>query len=121
MAATIIVRSLGPNGDPLYGNGQADFLTDIDAVAQIITTTLKLFLGEWWENVLLGTPMFQSILGVGGASNTAAISAILQSRISSCPYVTDISSLVCTYNPANRGLNFSCTVLTAFGTLQVSN
>lgn len=116
---TISVRSLGTNYDPLYGNGQNDFLTDIDAVAQIIGTTLRLFKGEWWENLNIGTPMFQSILGQGGASDTAAISAILQNVILSCPFVTSISSISCTY--ANRKLSFSCTVLTQFGALQVSN
>jgi hypothetical protein len=119
MAATITVRNLGPNYDPLYGNSQANFLTDIDAVAQIIGTKLRFFQGEWWENLLAGTPMFQSILGQGGAGNTSAIAAILQNVIYSVPYVTSISNLTCTYS--NRALKFSCTVLTAFGTLQVSN
>lgn len=117
--ATITVRALGPNYDPLYGNAQSNFLTDIDAVAQIIGTTLRLFRGEWWENLSVGTPMFQSILGQPGASNTAAISAILQNVILSVPYVTSISNISCTY--ANRALAFSCTVLTQFGTIQVSN
>jgi hypothetical protein len=119
MAATITVRSLGANNDPLYGNGANDFLTDIDAVAQIILTKLRFFQGEWWENSLAGVPMFQSILGQANGRNTSAIAAILQNVILSVPYVTSISALSCTYN--NRVLSFSCTVLTAFGTIQVSN
>lgn len=119
MAATITVRNVGPNFDPLYGNSQANFISDIDAVAQIIKTKLQFFQGEWWENLLAGTPMFQSILGQGGASNTTAISAILAAVITSVPFVTDITAISCTYN--NRVLTFSCTVETAFGTVQLSN
>jgi len=113
------VRSLGPNYDPLYGNGQADFLIGIAAVAQIIGTTLRLFQGEWWENLLAGVPMFQSILGQGGVSDTAAVSAILQAAIYGVPYVSQVLNVTCTY--VERQLSFSATVVTAFGTIQVSN
>lgn len=118
---TITVRNMGPNYDPLYGNGQDDFLSDADAVAQIIGTTLRLFQGEWWENLLDGVPMFQQILGQGGASDTAAISAILQNAIYGVPYVNSITNLQIQYNPANRALLFNCYVLTAFGTMLISN
>lgn len=117
--ATITVRSLGTNYDPLYGNGSNDFLTDLDAVAQIIGTTLRLFQGEWWEDLQAGVPMFQKILGQAGARDTTAISAILTAAIEGVPYVSSTSNVVCTY--ANRKLAFSCSVLTQFGTLQVSN
>lgn len=117
----ITVRALGPTGDPLEGNGARDFLSDIDAVGQIIMTRIKLFQGEWWENLQAGTPMFQSILGQENASQTSVISAILQSRIASAPYVEDILNLVCTYTPATRHLAFSCTVRTQFGLINISN
>jgi hypothetical protein len=118
---TIAVRNMGPSYDPLYGNGQGNFLYDADAVAQIIGTTLRLFQGEWWENLLDGVPMFQQILGQGGASNTAAISAILQNAIYGVPYVNQITQLNIEYNPTNRALIFSCYVLTAFGAMVISN
>jgi hypothetical protein len=118
---TIAVRNMGPNYDPLYGNGQGNFLYDAYAVAQIIGTTLRLFQGEWWENLLDGVPMFQSILGQGGASDTATISAILQNAIYGVPYVNQITGLNVNYNPQNRDLTFSCTVLTAFGAMLITN
>jgi hypothetical protein len=118
---TITVRSLGMNGDPLEGNGLNDFLSDIDAVGQIIGTRIKLFEGEWWENLQAGTPMFQSILGVENASQTQVISAILQSVINQTPYVLDIINLSCTYTPSTRALSFYAEVLTQFGTVVVSN
>lgn len=109
------------NGDPLEGNGLNDFLSDIDAVGQIIGTRIKLFEGEWWENLQAGTPMFQSILGVENASQTQVISAILQSVINQTPYVLDIINLSCTYTPSTRALSFYAEVLTQFGTVVVSN
>lgn len=120
MAATITVRNMGPNFDPLYGNGQSNFLSDIDAVAQIILTKLQFLQGEWWENLLAGTPMFQSILGHGGASNTTAIASILSAVILSVPYVSSLSALSCTYN-AQRQLKFYCEAVTQFGTVVLSN
>jgi hypothetical protein len=48
---TISVRKLDANHDPIYGNGVADFLTDLDAVAQLIDTSLLLLQGEWWNNL----------------------------------------------------------------------
>lgn len=115
---TISVRSLGPNYDPLFGNGQANFLTDLDAVAQIIGTTLRLFEQEWWESLTTGTPVFQSILGP--SQNVQANSAILQARIRSVPYVTGLSNVAASFDSTTRAFSFSCSVQTSFGTLQVS-
>ena len=60
---TITYRKLDQNGDPIWGNGQGSFVSDIDAVAQAIYTRLRLLFGEWWENLSIGTPLFQSMLG----------------------------------------------------------
>ncbi len=117
----ITVRSLGPNGDPLEGNGARDFLSDLDAVGQIILTKIKFFQGEWWENLQAGTPMFQSILGQENASQTQVIAGILQSVIASAPYYEETVALNCVYIPATRQIQFSAIVLTTFGLLSISN
>jgi hypothetical protein len=119
MAATILYRKLSPTGDPIRGNGIADFYADKQAVAQAIQTKLLLLYGEWWENVKLGVPLFQSILGVGNTSNGIAL--ILRRTILSVPYVTTVSNVTVTYSGSNRVYTFSCVVQTQFGTITLQN
>lgn len=122
MATTISVRALDAHHDPMYGQGQSNFLTDIDAVAQIIQTRLLLLKGEWWANLDDGLPVLQEMLGVGGAGlNSSPAALAIQQTIAGSPYVTSVSNVQTIYNPTNRSFSFSCTVTTAFGELQVSS
>lgn len=122
MANTISVRALDSAGEPIWGNGQGAFITDLEAVAQIIKTTLLLLRGEWWESLSIGTAMFGQggILGSPGTVNSGVAAAIIQQRILSVPYVTEILNLQTTFNSADRAFGVSCTVATAFGTVNVS-
>lgn len=115
----ISVRQLDSNHDPIYGNGQGNFLVDIMAVAQIIQTTLLLFQGEWWANLTEGVPMFQSILGSNNGKKIGAIAALLQNAIFGVPYVTGISNVVTNFSP-NRTFQFGCIVTTQFGSVSVN-
>ncbi len=119
MAATISVRVLDPDGDPRRGNSLANFVTDIDAVAQILATRIRLFEGEWFENLADGTPMFQRLLGV--PTNSAGVALILRRRILETPYVVRINSMDVLYAPAGRNFVFVAEVETAFGTVTVSS
>jgi hypothetical protein len=113
---TITVRALDANWEPLQGNGQKNFLSDTEAVAQIIAQRLKLFQGEWWENLLDGLPMFQKILGAGGSQRgLQVIVELISQRITGTVYVTGISAISATYQ--NRRFAFSATVETQFGTV----
>lgn len=116
---TILVRKLDANHDPIYGNGLQDFLADIDAVAQLIDTSLLLLQGEWWEDLSQGFPLFQKILGVYGVGNNPQIAALLvQQTIMGVPYVTGMANIAFNYNSATRSFSYSCTVYTQFGTVQ---
>ena len=118
MASTISVRKLDSAGEPICGNGQGAFIYDLEAVAQKISTTLKLFVGEWFENLALGTDL-QGITAPGNARNGIA-AALIQERILSVPYVLEVTNISTTFNPANRILTFFANVRTAFGTTDVS-
>ncbi len=115
----ISVRQLDSNHDPIWGNGQANFLVDLAAVAQIIQTTLLLFQGEWWADLTAGVPMFQSILGSNNGKKIDAISTILQSAILAVPFVTGLTHVITNYSP-NRTFQFGCIVVTQFGQIQVT-
>jgi hypothetical protein len=117
--ATITVRKLDENYDPIFGNGQNAYISDLDAVAQIINQRLLLFQAEWWEDRTLGIPMFQSILGPG--RNVDAVAALIKSTILSAPYVTGVSNVAASYSSKTRSLVYACTAHTPFGSLTISN
>ena len=120
---TIMVQlNSQPNNDPVEGPNGPVFLTDIDAVAQIIYTTLRLLLGEWWENLTIGFPLFQSLIGSSGSpTNQAGVMMIIQQTILSCPYVLQILNFSFIFNTATLQSVFTATVQTSFGTLIVTN
>lgn len=124
MAVSITVRRLDPvTGEPMYGLGQANFISDIDAVAQIILTTIRLFEGEWWEALDQGTPMFQRIIGATGVgSNPQTVSLILQQRIlgAAKPFVLGIPAITTIWDSIARSFSFACSVDTVFGNLVLS-
>lgn len=126
MSNTILYRSLDANHDPIWGNGTANFLADIYAVAQAIDTTLLLFTGEWFAALNAGTAMFNnsfnngpSILGYPNSQATAA-STIIQQRILSVPYVTQLVGVETAYSSQDRMFVFACVVQTVFGPISVA-
>jgi len=111
-------RRLSTEHEPVYGGGRNSFVTNVDAVAQAILTKIRLFQGEWWENLVEGTPMFQAILGTIPA-NKEAIDRILSERILAVPNVISIEELYSTIN--NRIYSVIIRVNTAFGQVIVTN
>ena|SRR5438876_12157718 len=116
--ATITTRKLDPvTWEPLYGNGQSNFISDVDAVAQIIAQRLKLFEGEWWEALTEGLPLWQQIMGYGGGgSNQQAINLLIEARILGTPFVTGLNSVQSSYDPGTRSYKFYAVAETQFGT-----
>jgi hypothetical protein len=116
---TITVRRLDADYEPVHGQGQNDFISDTDAVAQIIGTRLRLLYGEWWENQADGLPLFQEILG--GRMMKDDIDALIQTRILGTDYVTGIESFTSSKDGSTREYSFACYVTTEFGTVTVSS
>lgn len=124
MAASIMVQAIDSNNDPIESGSGPVFLSDIDAVAQIICTSLKLLQGEWWENLDTGYPLVQQILGASGSdAQQKAVMLLTQQYILAAapPFVLRILSYTYTYNSALRSATWSAQVLTSFGTLTVTN
>lgn len=117
----IIVRRLDANHDPVYGGGAGDFLTDIYAVAQIIQTSLLLFLGEWWNNLSVGLPLFQQIISKAENNRQQIIALLIQQTIlGSSTFVTAVTNVKFVYNAPTRSFSYACRVQTAFGTVGVT-
>ncbi|MBU1067774.1 hypothetical protein KKE60_08310 [Patescibacteria group bacterium] len=118
--STIRVRRLDENWDPVYGSGVDDYIFDQEAVIQIIESRLRLWQGEWWENLKEGVPMFQRILGKLGTSK-AVVDRLIQTNILGSPHVIGIVKFVSEFNSTSRGYECEATVNTEFGTLIVTN
>jgi hypothetical protein len=116
--STIRVRKLDASWDPVFGGGINDYLTDRDAVGQIIRSRLLFFQSEWWEDESLGLPMFQSILGKKGPVKKVA-DKIISDNILQAPYVVRIDSFDSTL--VNRVYTFTAYVTTQFGNLTITN
>lgn len=110
----IVYRALDTNGDPIWGQGQYNLLSNTDAVAQLILTRLRLFEGEWWANTLEGLPLWQSILAV--TANVEDIVLLIRNRVLGTPYVVDMINVEAGFNSSTRAFSFSAVALTQFGT-----
>jgi hypothetical protein len=119
--AQITVRALDPvTWEPQQGNGQNNFLEDLQAVTQIIATRLKLFQGEWFLNMEDGLPMFQQILGSSGSvRNLQVIINLISARILGTPFVTSITNITAEFQ--DRKFTYKAVVATEFGTVIVQN
>jgi hypothetical protein len=115
----IQVRALDASWDTLRGAGMSNFLTDLNAVAQIIRSRLLFLQGEWFESLTDGTPIFQQLLGV--PTTVQAVTLMLHQRILGTPYVTGIVSLSVSYAPAGRNFAFAATIQTQFGVVSLTN
>ena len=119
MASTPTIQYLQLDSfyDPIFDPAVA--LTNAAAVTQAIQTRLNLFLGEWWENLSLGLPVFQSMLGqLGSPQGLAAMQLAIQQTIQGTPYVTSVTSTSVTFENGQLGLQY--TVQTAFGVVSGS-
>ena len=116
----MIYRRLDKDGDYTFGNGRGNFLSGVDAVAQAVSTRLKLFTGEWWADRNDGLPLFQSILGYQG-KNKATVDRLITERILGTQNVIGIKGISSQYNADTRAYQFSATIDTAFGDVVITN
>lgn len=104
--------ALDSDYDPVFADGTS--LTGVQAVAQAVLTNLKLFYGEWWEDVTIGLPVFQGILGQPTTQrNLSAMSLLVQQTTESTPNVTGVGPIEVKFN--NGQFSFSAEFQTAFG------
>lgn len=107
-------RRLDENGDYSFGINSLDYIKDNDAVVQAIKTKLYLFYGEWWEDISLGLPMFQSILGQVSNENLRRTVILLSAeQIQSVEGVSSVDSIVVAISA--RKLTLSIDVTTEYG------
>lgn len=110
-------RKLTSTGDMPFGNQQLDFYRDVpEAVGQAVETRLRLWLGEWYLNILSGTLFMQGILGK--KSQTKA-DVTIQQRVINTQGVTDISNYESSLDANSRALSVKFDIDTQFGPTKV--
>jgi hypothetical protein len=117
-APVIQYLKLDAQYDPIFDPTQT--LSNLDAVAQAILTRLNLFLGEWWENLAVGLPVFQSMLGqLGSKTALNAMQLAVQQNVAGTPYVISVTAITVTF--IDGQFNFTASANTVFGPVTVSN
>ena len=67
------VRQLSSTGDFVFGQSQQNFIADSPAaVAQVVKTNLRLWLGKWYLNINDGTPYLEGVIGYHGQEQADA-------------------------------------------------
>jgi hypothetical protein len=117
---TMLYRQLSIDWEPLWGNGKLDFASGLEAVAQAIVTSLKLYTNEWFANINDGIPMVTSILGKTNKEQ-AAIERIITARILGVKNVTGVTRVASSYNASTRQYSYECVVDTVFGSVAVTS
>jgi hypothetical protein len=114
---SISYLALDTTYDPVFDPAQT--LTGVDAVAQDILTRLKLWQGEWWENLSLGTPMLQTIFAQPATpQGQNAMALALQTQIQQAPYAQRVIDVQVSFSDGQ--FSYSCSVQTAFGVVSVT-
>ena len=117
----ITYRQLGPNNDPYWGQGQANYLSNLQAVEQAIYTRLLLLQNEWWANTSDCLPLWQGVLAFGASQRgQQQMELMISSRILGTPYVISLSSVAVPFNPTTRSFGYSASVSTQFGQFNVT-
>lgn len=117
----MIYRKLTPEGDYSFGQSRANFLSDLEAVAQAVKTRLQLWKETFWRDLQDGLPLFQEILGTPGSqSNIQRIDAIIQGRILGTQGVLGLPRYSSAFDPETRAYQFTATVQTIYSTTIIS-
>lgn len=112
-------RRIDENGDYTFGNGQYDFLVDIEAIPQAIKTKLNLFQGEWWEDLSEGLPFYQDVAGqfIRNDEDKDIVTRLYCNRISDVEEVNSFLSLNAEFDNENRKYSLVADVDTIYGTI----
>lgn len=111
-------RKLSATGDMTFGHQQADFYIDSpEAVGQAVQTALQLWQGEWFLDQTLGVPYQSEILGTG---TRKSLEPALRTAILTVSGVQAIEAFALLIDPDTRGVSWSATIDTIFGTVPVA-
>ena len=107
---TMKYRRQDENGDYVFGHNKNDYVQGKLAIAYAIKSKILLFHGEWWEDIGIGIPMFQSIMGQGRSEalkNSAQM--LISDRIKEIEEVAAINKVNITFVKRTMEVQISIT------------
>ena len=109
----MIYRKLDPNGDYTFGGNLSNFYQNSpEAVAQSVITRLRLWEGEWFLDIVEGTPYIGGLLG---KYTLADADNLIKERILNTEGVVEILEYSSSFNPDLRKFSVSVTISTIYG------
>jgi hypothetical protein len=106
---------LNDENDLVFQNGDLVFSTGIDAILQQCRISMQLFQDEWFLNLDVGIPYWQSILGQKPTIAIAAAQLFVRRELELVDGVEKVTKLEVTYLPTERSLKVVWQVSTVFG------
>lgn len=103
------IRALDADGDFTFGRGKANYLTDNAAIAQLVNTRVKSFLGDCFYDTQSGIDWFNLL----GSKNKIALTLALNATILNTYGVTGINQLSSVLD-SNRNLIVTYSISTIF-------
>ena len=116
------VRKLDENGD-IVTNGVL-WNYDSSAIAQNVSTRLKLFLGEYFRDITEGVPWLEKEDGgdgiFGKGYSLSQVESILRQRIVRTSGVVKLLKFTMDYTPTNRKISIYVMILTDYGVEEIT-
>lgn len=109
-------RRLTADGDYSFGSNELDYIDGNLAIAQAIKTKILLFYQEWWEDLGLGIPMFQSFLGqMNPEVLSNSLPMVVEERILEVQGVTSVEDVQVKLDKIARSIELLIIVRTTTG------
>lgn len=103
------------NGDWLPVTVPSGCLRDAEAVPLLVRDRLKLFTGEWWEDPAFGNPIFETLRSRRVTqANLPQIANELVTFVLESDQIASVAEVQISLKA--RKINFSCRILTVYGT-----
>ena len=110
-------RKLDENGDMTFGGGMLNYyVNQPEAVAQAVSTRLRLWVEEWFVDITEGTPWVQSALG---KRTEQTVTNAIRMRILKTQGVNKITDFSFSQNASDRSVVISATIDTIYGEAQL--
>ncbi len=116
-----MVKTLNINEDgdlTIDKSGSLELANDLEGLRQKVVQKLQFFLGEWFIDVIDGTPYFQEILTK--PIDVGLATSIINARIRTEPEVTGIGSVESTLDPITRKLTYRATIQSVHGDMEIT-
>lgn len=102
-------------GDLVLDGADLALVADGESIAQAVRANLRLFLGEWFADLSVGVPWFQSILVKN--PNLVTVRAAIRKAIQDTPGIAEIVSFSMTFDAGTRVLSVSFSATSDTGEL----